>query len=107
MVAAMTPLPVVGVPIKTSTFSGLDSLYSIVQMPRGIPVATVAVGNAENAGLLAVRMVAATRPGLQRKMVEYQEGLQGVVEGKSEKLQAKGVDGYLEGMANKSGTVNV
>ena len=59
MVAALTPLPVIGVPVKTSTLSGLDSLYSIVQMPRGVPVATVAIGNAANAGLLAVRILAA------------------------------------------------
>merc|ERR1711976_1118007 len=58
MVAALTPLPVVGVPVKTSALSGVDSLYSIVQMPKGVPVATVAIGNAKNAGLLAVRMIA-------------------------------------------------
>ena len=58
MVAALTPLPVVGVPVKTSTLSGIDSLYSIVQMPGGIPVATVAIGNAKNAGLLAVQILA-------------------------------------------------
>lgn len=57
MVAAMTPLPVIGVPVKTSTLSGVDSLHSIVQMPRGVPVATVGIGNATNAGLLAVRML--------------------------------------------------
>eukprot|EP00911_Craspedida_sp_UC1_P001904 UC1_evm1s1462 len=59
MVAALTPLPVIGVPVKTSTLSGVDSLYSIVQMPRGVPVATVAIGNAKNAGLLAVRTLGA------------------------------------------------
>lgn len=62
MVAAMTPLPVIGVPIKTSTLNGQDSLLSIVQMPRGVPVATVAIGNATNAGLLAVRSLCASRP---------------------------------------------
>lgn len=65
MVAAMTPLPVVGVPVKTSTLSGVDSLHSIVQMPRGIPVATVAIDNAMNAGLLAVRILAAEDRKLQ------------------------------------------
>jgi 5-(carboxyamino)imidazole ribonucleotide mutase len=65
MVAAMTPLPVIGVPVKTSTLSGVDSLYSIVQMPRGIPVATVAIGNAQNAGLLAARILGAFDPALQ------------------------------------------
>ena len=58
MVAALTPLPVIGVPVKTSALSGVDSLYSIVQMPGGVPVATVAIGNAKNAGLLAIRMLA-------------------------------------------------
>ena len=72
MVAAMTTLPVVGVPVKTSALSGVDSLYSIVQMPRGVPVATVAIGNATNAGLLAVRMLGATRPELREKMVAFQ-----------------------------------
>ena len=65
MVAAMTPLPVIGVPVKTSTLSGVDSLYSIVQMPRGIPVATVAIGNAQNAGLLAARILGAFDYALQ------------------------------------------
>merc|ERR550514_1258030 len=58
MLAAMAPLPVIGVPVKTSALSGVDSLYSIVQMPKGVPVATVAIGNVKNAGLLAVRMLA-------------------------------------------------
>ena len=78
MLASLTPLPVIGVPIKTSTMNGMDSLYSIVQMPRGIPVATVAIGNAQNAGLLAVRIVAATRPALLGKMEEYQRNLKSV-----------------------------
>ena len=107
MVASMTPLPVIGVPIKTSTMSGLDSLYSIVQMPRGIPVATVAIGNAQNAGLLAVRILACSRPDLMNAMVEYQEGLKAAVEGKSDRLLDVGSEEYLKGMADKSGTVNV
>ena len=107
MVAALTPLPVVGVPIKTSTLSGVDSLHSIVQMPRGIPVATVAIGNAENAGLLAARIIAATRPEVLAKMVEYQEGLREVVEGKSDRLREVGEEAYLEGMKDKSKTVGV
>merc|ERR1711869_24145 len=72
MVASMTPVPVVGVPVKTSTLSGVDSLYSIVQMPRGIPVATVSIGNATNAGLLAVRILSTSRHELRQKMVDYQ-----------------------------------
>lgn len=70
MVAALTPLPVIGVPVKSSMMNGLDSLYSIVQMPRGIPVATVAIGNAMNAGLLAIRMLAIGEPQLRVKMNE-------------------------------------
>ncbi|GMI44351.1 hypothetical protein TrCOL_g425 [Triparma columacea] len=107
MVASMTPLPVVGVPIKTSTLSGVDSLHSIVQMPRGIPVATVAIGNAQNAGLLAVRILASTRKGLREKMEAYQRGMKEVVEGKSERLKDIGYEKYVEGMGNKGGTVNV
>ena len=105
MVAAMTPLPVIGVPVKTSALSGVDSLYSIVQMPRGVPVATVAIGNAENAGLLAVRMLGATRPELREKMMAFQAEAGATVAAKGEKLMAEGYEAYLEGMANKSPTV--
>ncbi|MGD1864220.1 MAG: 5-(carboxyamino)imidazole ribonucleotide mutase, partial [Phormidesmis sp.] len=75
MVAALSPLPIIGVPIKTSTLSGVDSLYSIVQMPRGIPVATVAIGNAKNAALLAIQMLAAHDPILQDKVLSYRQQL--------------------------------
>ena len=107
MVAAMTPLPVIGVPIKTSTLSGIDSLYSICQMPKGIPVATVAIGNAENAGLLAVRIIGCTRPALMKKMADYQDSMKEIVAKKSEKLLEVGCDAYLAGMTNKSATVGV
>ncbi len=107
MIASMTVLPVVGVPVKTSSLSGVDSLYSIVQMPRGIPVATVAIGNAQNAGLLAARIVGSTRPTMRQKMKTYQEGLKNMVLEKSSKVTTLGSDEYLKGMANKSGTVNV
>eukprot|EP00571_Detonula_confervacea_P009344 CAMPEP_0172325638 /NCGR_PEP_ID=MMETSP1058-20130122/54469_1 /TAXON_ID=83371 /ORGANISM="Detonula confervacea, Strain CCMP 353" /LENGTH=606 /DNA_ID=CAMNT_0013042229 /DNA_START=19 /DNA_END=1839 /DNA_ORIENTATION=- len=107
MVAAMTPLPVVGVPIKTSTLNGQDSLLSIVQMPRGVPVATVAIGNATNAGLLAVRSLCASRPELREKMEEYQLNMKKMVDGMSESLLEQGSDKFLEGMANKSKSVNV
>jgi len=73
MVSAQTNLPVIGVPIATSNLGGLDSLYSIVQMPKGIPVATVAIGNGVNAGLLAVRMLSLARPELLAKMGQYLE----------------------------------
>jgi 5-(carboxyamino)imidazole ribonucleotide mutase len=75
MLAAVTPLPVIGVPVPLKYLDGMDSLLSIVQMPAGVPVATVAIGNARNAGLLAVRILAATDPTLQERMVEFQESL--------------------------------
>jgi len=72
---SVTPLPVIGVPVPLKYLDGMDSLLSIVQMPAGVPVATVAVGGARNAGLLAVRILAATSPELQARMVEFQESL--------------------------------
>lgn len=75
MVASLTPLPVIGVPIPLSHLDGLDSLLSIAQMPAGVPVATVAVGNARNAGLLAVRVLAASDDALRGAMVEFQASL--------------------------------
>jgi 5-(carboxyamino)imidazole ribonucleotide mutase len=75
MVAALTPLPVIGVPVPLKQLDGLDSLLSIVQMPAGVPVATVSIGGARNAGLLAVRMLATTDQGLQQRMLAYQQQL--------------------------------
>ena len=75
MLAAVTPLPVIGVPVPLKYLDGMDSLLSIVQMPAGVPVATVAVGNARNAGLLAVRILAAADPALQQQMVDFQAEL--------------------------------
>ncbi|MGH3508704.1 MAG: 5-(carboxyamino)imidazole ribonucleotide mutase [Nocardioidaceae bacterium] len=75
MLAAVTPLPVIGVPVALRHLDGLDSLLSIVQMPAGVPVATVAVGNARNAGLLAVRILAATDPALRQRMELFQRAL--------------------------------
>jgi 5-(carboxyamino)imidazole ribonucleotide mutase len=75
MLASVTPLPVIGVPVPLKYLDGLDSLLSIVQMPAGIPVATVAVGGARNAGLLAVRILAAADPALQARMTEFQAQL--------------------------------
>ncbi|HEX9039144.1 MAG TPA: 5-(carboxyamino)imidazole ribonucleotide mutase [Ktedonobacterales bacterium] len=72
MLAAHTPLPVIGVPIPTENLRGLDSLLSIVQMPAGVPVATVAIGNGRNAGLLAVRILATDEPTLRERMLAYQ-----------------------------------
>jgi 5-(carboxyamino)imidazole ribonucleotide mutase len=73
MVASMTDLPVIGVPVRTKALSGLDSLLSIVQMPAGVPVATVAIGNARNAALLAVRILAANDPSLAEKLAAHRE----------------------------------
>ena len=75
MVASLTPLPVIGVPIPLSQLDGLDALLSIAQMPAGVPVATVAVGNARNAGLLAVRILATSQPELLAAMVDFQASL--------------------------------
>lgn len=96
MVAALTPLPVIGVPVKTSTLSGVDSLYSIVQMPSGIPVATVAIGNATNAGLLAVQMLGAFDPELLKQVQDYRQSLKDMVMSKQEKLTAIGYQDYLK-----------
>eukprot|EP00045_Choanoeca_perplexa_P008590 m.80614 g.80614 ORF g.80614 m.80614 type:complete len:560 (-) comp14555_c0_seq1:134-1813(-) len=95
MVAAMTPLPIIGVPVKTSTLSGVDSLYSIVQMPRGVPVATVAIGNAKNAGLLAARMLGATNPSLQERLEAYREHAKEEVMDKAAQLEDVGYQQYL------------
>merc|ERR1719336_3565591 len=107
MVAALTILPVIGVPVKTSALSGVDSLYSIVQMPKGVPVATVAIGNAKNAGLLAVRMLAGcgNDPALTAKMAKFQEDARKEVEDKVEKLEAIGEEAYLAASGKKSATV--
>lgn len=75
MLAAFSPLPVIGVPVMSKALSGLDSLLSIVQMPAGVPVATVAIGNAKNAGLLAVQMLAAHDPALLQKVLDYKARL--------------------------------
>lgn len=95
MVASLTPLPVIGVPVRASVLDGLDSLLSIVQMPRGVPVATVAVNNATNAGLLAVRMLGVGDPDLLARMSQYQEDTKEDVLTKAEKLQREGWESYL------------
>ncbi|KAF8073916.1 phosphoribosylaminoimidazole carboxylase [Lyophyllum atratum] len=95
MVASMTALPVIGVPVKGSTLDGVDSLHSIVQMPRGIPVATVAINNSTNAGLLAVRILAASSPTLIAAMDEYLSGLEKEVMGKVKTLEEVGWEKYV------------
>jgi 5-(carboxyamino)imidazole ribonucleotide mutase len=96
MVASLTPLPVIGVPIPTKHLQGVDSLYSILQMPRGIPVATVAIGNAENAGLLAVQILAAQQPQLLAQVQVYREELKQQVASKESILQQIGHQEYLQ-----------
>ena len=92
MVAAATPLPVIGVPVPLARLDGLDSLLSIVQMPAGVPVATVAVGGARNAGLLAVRILAAGDPDLLARMTEFQAELERSVLAKDAALRATVLD---------------
>jgi 5-(carboxyamino)imidazole ribonucleotide mutase len=98
MVASLTPLPVIGVPVMTRTLSGVDSLYSIVQMPKGIPVATVAIGNAQNAGLLAVQMLASYNPELFAQVQAYRQGLQDMVVQKQARLEKMGYQDYMDHM---------
>ncbi|WP_066380808.1 MULTISPECIES: 5-(carboxyamino)imidazole ribonucleotide mutase [unclassified Anabaena] len=95
MVASLTPLPVIGVPVATRNLQGVDSLYSIVQMPAGIPVATVAIGNAKNAGLLAVQILATHQPELLEKVQQYRQSLAELVMTKQAKLEQLGYEQYL------------
>jgi 5-(carboxyamino)imidazole ribonucleotide mutase len=88
MVASATPLPVIGVPVPLKHLDGLDSLLSIVQMPAGVPVATVSIGNARNAGLLAVRILAASDDALRERMLAYQDELAALVAEKDRALRA-------------------
>ncbi|KKK06698.1 5-(carboxyamino)imidazole ribonucleotide mutase [Micromonospora sp. HK10] len=88
MVASVTPLPVIGVPVPLKHLDGMDSLLSIVQMPAGVPVATVSIGNARNAGLLAVRILGASDPALLKRMADYQAGLEKLVAEKDAALRA-------------------
>lgn len=89
VLAAYTPLPVIGIPVRSSTLDGLDSLFSIVQMPSGIPVATVAIDGAENAALLAVQILSVAHPALRDRMKEYKKKLAAKVEEKNAELQKK------------------
>lgn len=96
MVASLTPLPVIGVPVATRNLQGVDSLYSIVQMPAGIPVATVAIGNAKNAGLLAVQILATHQPEILQKVQAYRQSLRDMVTDKQSKLTELGYQQYLQ-----------
>ena len=88
MLAAVTPLPVIGVPVPLEHLDGMDSLLSIVQMPAGVPVATVAVGNARNAGLLAVRILAAADADLRQRMLDFQADLRRTAQEKGKKVRS-------------------
>jgi 5-(carboxyamino)imidazole ribonucleotide mutase len=96
MVASATPLPVIGVPVPLKYLDGMDSLLSIVQMPAGVPVATVSIGGARNAGLLAVRILAAADEGLRRRMVQFQADLEKSVLAKEAALHSRARLGVTE-----------
>ena len=98
MCAALFPLPVIGIPMKTSDLGGVDSLYSIVQMPSGIPVATVAINGGTNAGILAAKILAASDSELLERLKKYSEDLKNDVVKKAEKLDEIGYKAYLEQM---------
>lgn len=98
MAAALTTLPVIGVPIETKALGGVDSLYSIVQMPSGIPVATVAINGAANAGILAAKILAVANDSLTAKLEEYAKGMAEKVEAKADKIEKIKYKAYLEQM---------
>lgn len=98
MCAALFPMPVVGIPMKTSDLGGVDSLYSIVQMPSGIPVATVAINGGANAGILAAKILATSDPELLAKLKNYSEEMKNDVVKKADKLESIGYKEYLAQM---------
>ena len=96
MTASLTELPVIGVPIRLNVLSGIDALYSIVQMPPGVPVATVAINGAKNAGLLAVQILATSNAELANKMIDYKKNMMEEVEAKAARLEKMGFADYLK-----------
>ena len=96
MCAAIFPMPVIGVPMKTSDLGGVDSLYSIVQMPSGIPVATVAIGGGQNAGILAAKILAVSDPAILERVKKYAQSLTESVQEKDARLQEVGYKTYLK-----------
>jgi 5-(carboxyamino)imidazole ribonucleotide mutase len=98
MTASLTPLPVIGVPVRSSHLQGIDSLLSIVQMPRGIPVATVAINNAKNAGILAARILGIKYPEVRSRLAGCTEASMKEVQAKAGKLEGEGFKRYLEEM---------
>lgn len=97
MIASVTPLPVIGVPIKTASLNGLDSLLSIVQMPGGVPVASVAINNAKNAGLLAAQIISGQYPEVRQAVKDYKQNLESMVLDKAQRLEQQGYQAYLGG----------
>lgn len=96
MTASITTVPVIGVPVRTESLNGLDSLLSIVQMPAGIPVATVAINNARNAGILAVQILSIKYPELKEKLKEFRKKMESEVNSKDSKLQSTGYARYFQ-----------
>jgi 5-(carboxyamino)imidazole ribonucleotide mutase len=95
MIAAITPCPVIGVPVKTSALQGLDSLLSIVQMPGGVPVATVAINNAKNAGILAAQIIGVKNPEIRNQVKQYKAGLEKTVSEKAQHLEEVGYRAFF------------
>lgn len=96
MVASLTPLPVVGVPVKSSTMSGTDSLFSIVQMPPGVPVASVAINGAKNAGILAAQIIGASNEEVLKRVSQYKLDMRNMVLDKASRLEDIGYKAYLD-----------
>lgn len=101
VIAAHFPLPVIGIPIGDGPLKGMDSLLATVQMPSGIPVATVAIDGAKNAGILAVQILATSDKNLEKKIIEYKKSLAKDIDKKSDKLEKIGYQKYLEEMGKK------
>lgn len=95
VIAAFTPLPVIGVPIESGALKGTDALYAIVQMPPGIPVATMAINGAKNAGIFAAQILSTKYPSIREKLKEYKQQLAEEVNAKADKLAQLGIEGYL------------
>ena len=98
MVAAWSPLPVIGVPVKSKALNGMDSLLSIAQMPPGVPVATVAINGAKNAGILAAAIIGSSDKLVQERVARYKQEMEATVVAKAEKLEATGYATYLEAL---------
>ena len=96
MVAAFSPLPVIGVPVRSSNLSGVDSLYSIVQMPPGVPVATVAINGAKNAGILAAQILGIHDKNIQNAVISYKQKMEKEVLIKADELEKRGSADYLK-----------